>query len=1239
MSTNESRQEIGRRLAAVRCSIRRAQWTRGGLLVATVMLGGLLVIMALDHFLAPLPVAARWALFAAWVLATLASAVVGLRPLLRKIGLVQVARWIEGRHPEIEERMSTVLELESSRGGVSEGLLEELAKAAGDDVGKVDARAELKAVGAARKWARPAVALAAVMALLFAVWPKEAARLAARAVAPFSTLGNAGAVKFTVAPGNVELLEGDAVEIEIRYDGPATELELVMELADSSETVQPMLPQGDRWTYRMDPVRAGFRYRARAGRGLSDAYDVTVWPLPAVVEPRVKLSFPEYTGLLPADDPLGRGVEAVRGTTVGLSGALNTAVEAAWLMIDDQRIAEGKVENSASGGRVSFEWTLAATGSGEAVVGLKHRLGREVEALRFPVRVLEDFSPEVRWLSPVARELRVRPDEVLALSYEVVEDFGVAALKLEVKAEGEPVQAFPRALPERLAGAAKPPRYRGSSELPVGTLIENFPAVAEFRIRVKADDARPAELDGPGSGHSEWLLVKIDRNAESLARQELRAEHDGAREKIETAMREAREARERMDWHRGEMRNEQLSEDGTKHFEEARERLADAQERLEELAEQMQESVHATKADEVAKAAEQLAEARENLESAPLQDDAQSREQSLDQARQQADAAAQTLEQARQQMERDRQKVEELARFQELAQQQRELARQAERQATAAQDAPMNQDWQERQQQVEEQLRQQLREQPQARAEVLEAQAEEARELAAQAAALSEAQKGLEQQSQQMAGSEPPAEQAVDALREALQEEQARIADAAAEQLAEARQQRNEAADVLPQAVAATEQAREALAEKNDAAAAEAAQQAVEALKNAAAEASTPPQGQSEPGMVEQGQPEQGQPEQGQSEQGQSEQGQSEQGQSEQGQSEQGQSEQGQSGQGQSEQGQSEQGQSEQGQSEQGQSEQGQSEQGQSEQGQSEQGQSEQGQSEQGQSEQGQSEQGQSEQGPSSQAQEMQSQVESLAERQAQVAEALESLAEGNAAEAMAGLQELQAQAAEQLAGDISQLPQAEASGPMNEARDAAGQGSQQAEAAAAMGSQGKPGEAAGQHQQSSASLQRSADALGRAAEEFARAAEQARGQQADPQRAALPSGDLAEAFQQASRAGSQEQSSPAANHASQAADAMARAAQSARRQMQGRGEPGKPGQPGEPMPGDQPGDQPDENFRTPQADPGVPPELAKLGISAADWEKIQATLKSDVGSGGGAGVPEEYRGLVKEYFDAITRE
>jgi hypothetical protein len=1129
MSTEQARKDIRKRLATVRSSIRRAQWQRGGLLLATVALGGLLVIMAADHFLAPLPMAARWVLFGLWLAAVLVALWIGLRPLLRKIGLVQVARWIEGRHPEIEERMSTVLELSGGDAGASAGLMEELARAAGEDVDKVDAKAELKLVGAGRRWAKPAAVLAIMLVMLFVLWPKEAVRLVVRAVAPFSTLGNAAAAKFTVEPGDVEMLEGDALQIEVGYEGQAKRIELVMEMQGGAEIVQPMLPSGDRWNYRMDPVREGFRYHARAGRGESDSFTVTVWPSPMMLEPRVRLGFPEYSGLLPEEKSLGRGVEAVRGTMVTLTGKLNTAVEEAWLEMDGKRALDGKVESEANGGRVSFEWQLQKDGSGEAVVWLRHRLGREVEALRFPVRVLEDQGPLVRWLSPMAKELRIRPDEVLGFRYEVTEDFGIASLQLETKTSGkEPVQTV-QDLPERLAGGTRPFRFRGDGEVAVGELLERWPGAREIRLRVRAVDARPKDLDGPGVGHSEWLLLRIEQNAESLARQEMRAEHDGAREIIEKAMQATREARERMDWHRGEMQNEELGKDAKKHFEEARERLAEAKENLEKLAERMQESVHANKADEVRKASEQVAAARQELESAPLQDGPQRREEKLDGAREQAEAAVRQLEEVRQQMDRDRQKIEELARLQELAQQQRELARQAENQATAtAENKPLPQDWQERQRRMEEELRQQLREQPQARAEAMKEQAAEARALAEEAKQLSEAQRALEEQAKQTPANTPMPEQAVQQLREALAKEQAEIAEETRQQVAEARQDLSKTADVLPKAEAATKEASEATAKGEDQAAAEAAKEAVQALSESKAEAARQ--------AMEQSQPEQGSPEGNQAAEA-----------------------------------------------------------------------------------------------------ERAAEIGELAGRQEQVAEALQSLAEGKPAKALQDLQELQADAAAEVAKAIAEVPEAEGSGNMNEARDASREGSGQAKAAAEMSAEGHAQEAAGRHQQAANHLQRSAEALNRAAEDFERGAQQAQGQQPEQHRAPIPAKDLAQAFQAASRAsGEKQQATQSAGQANEAAQALSRAAQSARSSMQGNRSPGQPGMPGDS--GGQPGEKSEEGERAPEADPGVPPELAKLGISAADWEKIQATLKSDVG-GGASGVPEEYRGLVKKYFETMSDE
>ena len=47
--------------------------------------------------------------------------------------------------------------------------------------------------------------------------------------------------------------------------------------------------------------------------------------------------------------------------------------------------------------------------------------------------------------------------------------------------------------------------------------------------------------------------MRVDDGAESLARQELREEHESAKQTIEEAIRATREARERMDWHREEI--------------------------------------------------------------------------------------------------------------------------------------------------------------------------------------------------------------------------------------------------------------------------------------------------------------------------------------------------------------------------------------------------------------------------------------------------------------------------------------------------------------------------------------------------------------------------------------------------------------------------------------------------------------------------------------------------------------
>ncbi|MES2660129.1 MAG: hypothetical protein V4689_16015 [Verrucomicrobiota bacterium] len=1116
MKPNLHSEQIEARLKTVRERIRRVQKTRGTMVVATVALGGLFVMMGADFLLSPLPMALRWTMFGVWLAAVLAAAKFGFGPLLKPIGLLQVARWLEGRHPEMEERLSTVLELADESGGVSPELLESLGRLAEADVGKVDANVEIKTARTSRRWTRPAMALLGLLALTFAVWPREASRLLVRAVAPFSAMGNAAAGNFKVTPGDMEILSGDPVRIDVSYDGSGKDLEIWMEMEKGEKISQAMTKSDNGYRYVMDPARAGFKYNVRAGREESDGYTVTVWPMPEFLEARATLAFPKYTGELPKELAAANGIEAVVGTQVTLAGRTNTAIEAAWLEIGGKRVAEGKIESSATGGRADFIWTLTTGGAGEAVVKFKHRLGREIEALRFPVEVLEDIAPEVVLLSPIQRDFKVRADEVLPLKYEITEDFSVAKLAVEVDAGGNAKAMLDEALPV-LVPHSKPQLFRGEAAVSIGELRSRFSGVNEIRMRVRAEDARPADLKGPGVGYSEWVSVHIDQNAESLARQELRQEHEGARTTIEEAIRATREGREKMEWHRGEIRNPELNDNARKDFKKSAEQLAEAETKLKELAKQMKEGVHATKSDEVEKAAETVAKAREELENSLLQDDPGQREAKLNQAHTDARETERMLEEIRNAMDRDREKIEDLARVMDLAQKQQEIARQAE-ENVAKQDPeqPMPDDWKNQQRQMEEAIKQQLRERPEGKAEALRAQAEQAKELAEQARQTAKAQENLEKQTREISPEE---------LRKALAEEQAKIAEEANAELDHAREARNDLADTLPKATAAADAAKEQIEKGETQPAAKSASEAAEAMKDAAKKAGENQADNGKPPAEKLDQTAQAE------------------------------------------------------------------------------------------------------------------KLEKLAERQEQVAEAMSELAKGNAVEAMKKLQAEQAEAASELANQIETMPQLDGNGAMQEAKNDSNQGDNQAKEAAKKGQEGQLAEASKQHGDSGRNFEKAAQALEKAAEEFNRSAEEMAAHHSNPQRAEVSPGELAEAFEQASQAASNPQATEAAAQAASAAKALAQAAEAGRQAMQGKSQSPGPNPPPDGPPGKMAGNKPDESMRQAEADPGVPPELAKLGISADDWAKIQASLKSDVGAGEAGSVPEEYRGLVKGYFESMSNK
>ncbi|HCQ80528.1 MAG TPA: hypothetical protein DIV46_11175, partial [Verrucomicrobiales bacterium] len=130
--------------------------------------------------------------------------------------------------------------------------------------------------------------------------------------------------------------------------------------------------------------------------------------------------------------------------------------------------------------------------------------------------------------------------------------------------------------------------------------------------------------------------------------------------------------------------------------------------------------------DDVEQAVAKLDEAKRSVENAPLQDTPEARKSEVDNALRESEEAINDLRELRQDIQKDQPKTNDLAKLQEMAQKQEELAREA------AEQAP-DQDWENEQRQMQEQIRQEVAQSPEAKAAAMKAQADQVMELSNEA--------------------------------------------------------------------------------------------------------------------------------------------------------------------------------------------------------------------------------------------------------------------------------------------------------------------------------------------------------------------------------------------------------------------------------------------------------------------------------------------------------------------------
>ena len=282
---------------------RRLVLLRGLCASCAAGIGAFLLIMLLDAsvtLLAPWP---RWLMtilaYSAWVGATFWYLI---HPLTRSFTLAGVAHLIETHHPERQERISSAVQLLSSRDlpsiRGSETLIAALTEEAVREAVTLQPHQEIS-FRSAIPFAAAAAIVLTVLATLYLVLPRQTAFLLARATAPFLNLPNVQAIDLVVEPGSTLVAAGSSLRISMRTENRAVTLAQLRQVdRQGHETITAMhgLPVLTNQTTRrfavtLPNVLNDFQYRVHAGDALSQYFTIRV-SIPPVIAPEPSVHSP-----------------------------------------------------------------------------------------------------------------------------------------------------------------------------------------------------------------------------------------------------------------------------------------------------------------------------------------------------------------------------------------------------------------------------------------------------------------------------------------------------------------------------------------------------------------------------------------------------------------------------------------------------------------------------------------------------------------------------------------------------------------------------------------------------------------------------------------------------------------------------------------------------------------------------------------------------------------------------------
>mgnify|MGYP000219781581 CR=1 FL=1 len=390
-----------------------------------------------------------------------AGVAVAIWHVLYRVGRMQsddqfLAQYVEGRIPDLEQRLLTSLEfnsdaLDADARGVSPQFVRQLWADAEIHVQEQQQQVD-EVIPTRNSWvslgsALGTVVIAAAALLLSDALLTSAGRLlwpfASEPAAPVAAVEVPREILISVEPGDISMQRGDAATIVARVTN-AMPSEIQLHVQSDNVNWQELTMRQDAsgsdsasYSYFMPSVQEDMVYYVnfvQNGEQRSEQFRISLYDLPKVEQIDVAYQYPEYTGIEDNAETDTGDMLVPEGTQVELLVTFNKNVETATLEFQDNAAGYQNLPLTIEGnvGRA----TLTITGDGVyRVMAEDFEDLVSQDPLDYYIRAIPDEPPELVLKSP-GQDQEVMPLEEVVLAVEANDDYGLSEFNLHYAVVG-----------------------------------------------------------------------------------------------------------------------------------------------------------------------------------------------------------------------------------------------------------------------------------------------------------------------------------------------------------------------------------------------------------------------------------------------------------------------------------------------------------------------------------------------------------------------------------------------------------------------------------------------------------------------------------------------------------------------------------------------------------------------------------------------------------------------------------